>query len=144
MPVAAKQPERYAALAEKLQPGRTNNDKLTYKVRNGDNLWDIASKHKVSVEQIASWNQLDSGAPIKPGQQLVLWNSQKGSKDKTVRTVHYKVRSGDSLYRIAQKFSVSIADLRRWNNLTRNNHLQPGQNLKLYVDVTQLTRNGQG
>jgi membrane-bound lytic murein transglycosylase D len=144
VPVAVKQPERYAALAEKLQPGRTNDDKLTYKVRNGDNLWDIASKHKVSVEQIASWNQLDSGEPIKPGQQLVLWNSQKGSKDKTVRTVHYKVRSGDSLYRIAQKFSVSIADLRRWNNLTRNNHLQPGQNLKLYVDVTQLTRNGQG
>jgi membrane-bound lytic murein transglycosylase D len=144
VPVAAKQPERYAALSEKLQPGSTNTDKLTYKVRNGDNLWDIASKHKVSVRQIASWNQLNPDAPIKPGQELVLWNSQERGKDKTVRTVHYKVRSGDSLYLIAQKFSVSIADLRRWNKLSRNKHLQPGQSLKLYVDVTQLTRNGQG
>ena len=84
------------------------------------------------------------GAQYLPGQELVLRDSHEVSKDKTVRTVHYKVRSGDSLYLIAQKFSVSIADVRRWNNLTRNKHLQPGQNLKLYVDVTQLTRNGQG
>ena len=144
VPVAAKQPERYAALSEKLQPGRTSAGKQTYTVRNGDSLWEIASKHKVTVTQITRWNQLDSGALIKPGQELVLWDSQESRKDKTLRTVHYKVRSGDSLYLIAQKFSVSIADVRRWNNLTRNKHLQPGQNLKLYVDVTQLTRNGQG
>ena len=144
VPVAAKQPERYAALSERLQPGRANADKLTYKVRNGDSLWGIANKHKVTVRQITRWNRLDSGALIKPGQQLVIWESRKSGTDKTVRTVHYTVRSGDSLYRIAQKFSVSIADLRRWNNLSRNRHLQPGQNLKLYVDVTQLTRNGKG
>ncbi|MGD8873723.1 MAG: LysM peptidoglycan-binding domain-containing protein, partial [Gammaproteobacteria bacterium] len=144
VPVAAKQPESYAALSEKLQPGRSNADKLTYKVRNGDSLWGIASKHKVSVRQITRWNRLDSGALIRPGQQLVIWESHKNGTDKTVRTVHYTVRSGDSLYRIAQKFSVSIADLRRWNNLSRNEYLQPGQNLKLYVDVTRLTRNSQG
>jgi membrane-bound lytic murein transglycosylase D len=144
VPVAAKQPERYAALAEHLQPGRAAGDKLTtYRVRNGDSLWSIAKKHKVSVKQVTRWNRLDSGV-IKPGQQLVLRKSHDGGKDKTVRTVHYKVRSGDSLSRIAQKFSVSIADLRSWNNLPRNKHLQPGQNLKLYVDVTQLTRNDQG
>jgi membrane-bound lytic murein transglycosylase D len=144
VPVAAKEPERYAALSEKLQPGHTNTDKLTYKVRNGDSLWSIANKHKVTVKQITRWNSLDSDTVIKPGQQLVLRDSHEGSKDKTVRTVHYKVRSGDSLSRIAQKFSVSITDLRRWNNLSRNKRLQPGQNLKLYVDVTQLTYSGQG
>jgi membrane-bound lytic murein transglycosylase D len=144
VPVAAKQPERYAALSERLQPGHANASKLTYKVRNGDSLWGIASKHKVSVRQLTRWNRLDAGALIRPGQQLVIWESRKGGTDKTVRTVHYRVRSGDSLYRIAQKFNVSIADLRRWNNLSGNKYLQPGQNLKLYVDVTQLTRNGRG
>ncbi len=144
VPVAAKQPERYAALAGYLQPEQKAASKLTYRVRDGDSLWSIANRHKVSVKQVTRWNRLDSGALIKPGQQLVLWDSHEGGKDKTVRTVHYTVRSGDSLYRIAQKFSVSIADLRRWNNLSRKKHLQPGQNLKLYVDVTQLTRNAQG
>jgi len=54
------------------------------------------------------------------------------------------VRSGDSLYLISKKFNVSINDLRRWNNLTEGNHLQPGQNLKLHVDVTHLTGNSHG
>jgi len=144
VPVAAKQPGRYAALAEHLQPDHAAADKLTYQVRNGDSLWSIANKHKVSVKQVTRWNRLDSGALIRPGQQLVIWQNRKGGADKTVRTVHYTVRSGDSLYRIAQKFSVSISDLRRWNNLSKGKHLQPGQNLKLYVDVTQLTRNSQG
>jgi membrane-bound lytic murein transglycosylase D len=144
VPVAAKQPERYAALAEHLQPKHASADKLTYRVRNGDSLWSIANKHKVSVRQVTRWNRLDSGALIRPGQQLVIWQNRKGGANKTVRTVHYTVRSGDSLYRIAQKFSVSITELRRWNNLSRGKYLQPGQNLKLYVDVTQLTRNNQG
>ncbi len=144
VPVAAKQPERYAALANHLQPEHKSASKLTYRVRDGDSLWSIANKHKVSIKQVTRWNRLDSGALIRPGQQLVIWESNKGGNDKTVRTVHYKVRSGDSLSRIAQKFSVSITDLRNWNNLPRNKHLQPGQNLKLFVDVTRLSSNGQG
>ena len=117
---------------------------MTYRVRDGDSLWGIARKHNVTIKQLTRWNRLDSGARIRPGQQLVILDSAKSGKEKTVRTVHYTVRSGDSLSLIAQKFSVSIADLRRWNNLSRNKHLQPGQNLKLFVDVTQLTRSGQG
>jgi len=143
VPVAAKQPERYAALAEHLQPDHASASKVTYRVRNGDSLWSIANSHKVSVKQVTRWNRLDSGSLIRPGQQLVIWKNHNGGADKTVRTVHYKVRSGDSLYRIANKFSVSVTDLRRWNNLSKGKYLQPGQNLKLYVDVTQLTRNNQ-
>jgi len=143
VPVAAKQPERYAALAERLQPGHATADKVTYRVRDGDSLWSIARKHNVTTRQLTRWNRLDSGALIRPGQQLVILGS-RGGKDKTVRTVHYTVRNGDSLYRIAQKFSVSIADLRRWNSLSGNKYLQPGQNLKLYVDVTRLTHSRQG
>jgi membrane-bound lytic murein transglycosylase D len=61
-----------------------------------------------------------------------------------MRTVNYTVRNGDSLYRIAQKFSVSIADLRRWNNLSKGKYLQPGQHLKLHVDVTRLSASNHG
>ena len=61
-----------------------------------------------------------------------------------MRTVVYTVRSGDSLYRISKKFNVSINDLVRWNNLTKEGHLQPGQNLKLYVDVTRQSGQSHG
>jgi len=55
----------------------------------------------------------------------------------THQQVHYRVRKGDSLARIAQKFSVTIAKLRQWNSLKKGKYLQPGQRLTLYVDVTQ-------
>ena len=53
-----------------------------------------------------------------------------------MRNITYKVRSGDSLARIADKFNVRISDIERWNSLNRNKYLQPGQRLKLSVDVT--------
>ena len=45
----------------------------------------------------------------------------------------YRVRNGDSLYRIAGKFKVSVRDIIAWNALDPNKYLQPGQKLTLYV-----------
>jgi len=141
VPVAAKDPSRYAAASLGLQPGGDAASKLTYKVRDGDSLWKIAHNHKVSVSQVSKWNQLDAGALLRPGQQLVIWQNGKGAgSGKRLRPVIYTVRSGDSLYRISRKYNVSINELRRWNNLPEGKHLQPGQNLKLYVDVTHQTQ----
>jgi membrane-bound lytic murein transglycosylase D len=140
VPVAAQDASRYAALAKHLQPARASGNKVTHRVHPGDSLWKIARQYDVTVNQVTRWNRLDGGALIKPGQQLVIWKKGKTSASgKRVRTVNYTVRNGDSLYRIAKKFNVSINDLRRWNNLTKGKYLQPGQHLKLYVDVTQLS-----
>jgi len=142
VPVAAQDASRYAALAKHLQPAGTSGDKQTHKVRPGDNLWNIARQYDVTVNQVTRWNRLDDGALIKPGQQLVIWKNGKASASgKHVRKVNYTVRSGDSLYRISRKFNVTINDLRRWNDLSTGKPLQPGQQLKLYVDVTQLSPN---
>jgi membrane-bound lytic murein transglycosylase D len=50
--------------------------------------------------------------------------------------VKYKVRNGDSLARIADKFNVTVSQLQEWNQLQRQKYLQPGQVLTLFVDVT--------
>ncbi|GAB1257230.1 LysM peptidoglycan-binding domain-containing protein [Aurantivibrio plasticivorans] len=58
---------------------KTNNTKsplvrkVAYRVRNGDSLSRIASKFKVSVNDIASWNSLSKNKYIHPGQNLTLW-----------------------------------------------------------------------
>jgi len=140
VPVAAQDASRYAALAKHLQPAGAPHNKQTHKVRQGDSLWKIARQYDVTVNQVTRWNRLDGGALIKPGQQLVIWKNGKAS-GKRVRTVNYTVRNGDSLYLIAKKFNVSINDLRRWNNLSKGKYLQPGQHLKLHVDVTRLSAN---
>ena len=59
-----------------------------------------------------------------------------GIEQAIVRNITYKVRSGDSFARIADKFNVRISDIERWNRLSRKKYLQPGQKLKLTVDVT--------
>ena len=54
----------------------------------------------------------------------------------TTRKLRYTVRSGDSLYLIANRFRVSVAQLTRWNKIDKNKILRPGQKLTMYVDVT--------
>ena len=81
-----------------------------------------------------------------PGQQLVVWSKTRSRANThfveppsraTRQQLHYKVRKGDSLARIADKFSVTVEKLRRWNSLKKGKYLQPGQHLTLFVDVTE-------
>ncbi|MEH8017865.1 LysM peptidoglycan-binding domain-containing protein [Rheinheimera muenzenbergensis] len=119
---------------------QTTGNKLTYTVQQGDTLWDISREHKVSVEQLTKWNGIAQRAPLRPGQKLVIVE-QTTSDSRSVgisRTVTYKVRKGDSLARIAQRFSVSVSDIVKWNQIDTNNYLQPGQQLKLIVGLTQV------
>jgi membrane-bound lytic murein transglycosylase D len=45
----------------------------------------------------------------------------------------YKVKSGDYLSKIAQKYEVSVADLKRWNKgVIKHNKVNKGQKLKIY------------
>ena len=75
------------------------------------------------------------------GQTLVIWTKQPTSSTvhpgSLVRPVHYTVRKGDSLSRISSRFKVTVTDLRKWNSLPKGQYLQPGDRLKLYVDVTR-------
>ncbi|MGS0726496.1 LysM peptidoglycan-binding domain-containing protein, partial [Shewanella sp. 0m-11] len=115
--------------------------KVTYKVKSGDSLWKIAKQHSVKTAQLASWNSMAPKDPLQIGQKLVIWSgskSNKGSLSEVTRTVNYKVRNGDSLARIASKFNVSVNELVRWNSLEKTKYIQPGQMLKLYVDMTKV------
>jgi membrane-bound lytic murein transglycosylase D len=114
-------------------------------VLSGDSLWSIARSYDVSVFQLASWNGLASGGLIRPGDELVIWTSTPSEDEResqlveltsALKTVNYLVQEGDSLYTIAQRYKVSLEDLRRWNNMEGESRLYPGQAMTLYVDAT--------
>ncbi|WP_440876866.1 LysM peptidoglycan-binding domain-containing protein [Thalassotalea sp. PLHSN55] len=147
IPVATQALDSYIFSQEqriaKKQSQSYNGTKLTHKVKSGDTLWDIGQAYKVSSKSIAKWNGMAPRDTLKVGQNLVIWQAKKSgaaanasSKQAIMRNITYKVRRGDSFARIADKFNVSIKDIERWNGLSSRKYLQPGQMLKLSVDVT--------
>ena len=148
IPSASQNSDTYALSAskrlERKQEKKRAGNKLRYTVRRGDTFWDIAREHRVSVRQVAAWNGMAPGDPLIPGKELVIWSkttqptlaSAEGTRGKAmVRKVGYRVRKGDSLARIANRFSVNVQDIASWNDLNTSRYLQPGQSLVLYVDI---------
>lgn len=98
-----------------------------YTVKKGDTLWDIANKYDTSVNEIKSLNNLKSNI-LQVGQALKI--SSKKNSNVSSNYIEYNVVKGDNLYTIANKFDVTISDIKSINNLSTN-ILQIGQVLKI-------------
>ncbi|WP_158968553.1 LysM peptidoglycan-binding domain-containing protein [Paraglaciecola sp. L3A3] len=144
IPVALKSLDAYTLSQEqrlaKVQSAKSGSSKLTHKVKSGDTFWDLSRKYKVNLRSLAKWNGMAPTDPLRPGKELVIWqkeSSTTANQDSIMRTLTYTVRNGDSLARIASKFKVKVKDLEKWNQSKLKKYLQPGQKLKIYVDVTR-------
>jgi membrane-bound lytic murein transglycosylase D len=152
VPIAGKKLKTYSLSEQQrlssIKSTPRSGKKISVKVKKGDSFWDLAQKYKVSVRQVAKWNGLAPRDQLKIGQKLVIWATKPTSMRqtllgnphlrniKTIRTINYKIRSGDSLARIADKFNVRVSNLRKWNKKTTSKkYIQPGQKLRLYIDV---------
>jgi membrane-bound lytic murein transglycosylase D len=145
VPVPSQAPDSYQLSAGQRLENKKNRTRSGYKtehiVGGGDTFWDLSRHYKVSVRKLASWNGMAPGDTLRVGQKLVIWTKLPSSDSvlpgQLVRPVYYTVRKGDSLSRISSRFKVTVDDLRDWNNLPGRGYLKPGQQLKLYVDVTR-------
>jgi membrane-bound lytic murein transglycosylase D len=89
-------------------------------VRAGESLTDIARNYHSDAEQIAQANQI-SGASLTEGQELVVPQAAAAAALSVSRVAQtYKVRHGESLVSVADRFGVTTAQLRAWNHLTGN------------------------
>ena len=149
IPTATRNLEAYTQTAD-ARLARTQNkargsNKTTHRVRSGDSLWGIARRYGVSTRSLAKWNGMAPGDTLAVGRDLVVWTSSARVQPALAvspaagkeRKIRYTVRKGDSLYRIAQRFRVTVAQIRSWNTLDGSKYLQPGQKLVVYVDVTR-------
>lgn len=120
--------------------------KTTYRVVSGDNLGKIARQYNVRVSQLKQWNGLRSN-DLKIGQRLTIYRTQPNtsstktasntvvkpsntaSSSSDVKT--YKVKAGDSLWSISNKFpGVSIQNIKDWNGIS-GTKLNVGTTLKV-------------
>ncbi|MGF1688244.1 LysM peptidoglycan-binding domain-containing protein [Photobacterium japonica] len=138
IPVAMKEGDTIAMrLESKTQRSHGSGYRTDYIVKGGDSLWSIARNQKVAIDALAKWNGLSKKSTLRVGQKLTLWKDSASGG--VIRTVYYKVRSGDNLSSIAQRYKVKVSDLVKWNQISGKKYLKPGQQLKLYVDVTKVS-----
>ncbi|OUZ14572.1 muramidase family protein [Enterococcus cecorum] len=128
----------------------------SYTVKSGDSLWSIANKHGLSVAQLKSMNGLSSDM-IYPGQKLMVTGGTTTSSTTNTATTKpapsqvsnqtvtvgssaqtYTVVAGDSVWKIANKFGISMDTLRSLNNIKKD-FIYPGQVLKVQASTTSST-----
>ena len=113
---------------------------IRYKIRKGDNLGKIANKHGIKVSQLKSENSIGRNNVIHTGQYLSITAKTKyvqssngvkiKSKKKTPinpKAKTYTVKGGDAVSTIANKFHISIKNLKKWNHIGSRNIIKTGQ-----------------
>lgn len=149
IPVASKNKDYYSYSADQrlvsIQKNRTggkNTRQVFHRVKSGESLWTIARRYDVSVSKLAHWNSLGHKETLKINKKLSVWIDNKipkkthtGQREKMTKKVGYKVRSGDSLARIADRFNLGIDEITTWNSISADKYIQPGQKLTLYIDI---------
>ncbi len=127
-----------------------SNKTIEYVVVKGDNLKSIATKFKVSVDDLKQWNELVD-ANVLVGKKLVINKSDDTENEESAVAVapvsvkkdiiasstkkaaanYHSVRKGDSLFSIAKKYpGITINDIKKWNGI-KDNNLRPGMKLKI-------------
>ena len=135
-----------SARMSKIQNTRRKGDKQIHVVRPGQSLWSISRRYGVSSNALARWNGMAPIDTLSVGKKLTVWTNKKpqgqslasvvnNGPNRGLHALRYTIRKGDSLYRIANKFNIRVSDIRRWNKIGK--YLQPGQRIKLYIDITQ-------
>ena len=104
-----------------------------YIVKSGDTLYSIANKYGMSVQELKDLNKLTSNT-LSIGQQLVVSEGNAGTLDT------YTVKAGDTLYSIANKYGLTVNELKQLNNLT-SDILSIGQVLNISNSNTSLPSN---
>ena len=130
--------------------------KSRYVVQNGDSLWSIAQATGVTVSDLVRLNPpLAAGETIKPNQSIRVSAKAEASKPPAVRAseknsaaaavavkqpsdiqsmIVHKVRRGDTLYGLARKYGVTVAQIKNWNRLNRDTLLL-NQKIKIHAQT---------
>lgn len=109
-----------------IHPSSGSVVQVTYRVRSGDTLSEIATQHGVALRDLARWNRLSSPYRLKVGQQLSIHASAESAPSRLT----YTVKKGNTLRSIADVFAVRYRDIMRWNDLSSST-LKVGQKLNI-------------
>lgn len=106
----------------------------TITVEKGDTLWKLSQVHNISVANIQAMNHLSSDT-IHPGDVLTIAQEKQQNQAK-----QYKVKKGDTLWKIANTHNISVSQLKEWNQL-HTDVIHPGSTLAVSATGNTNTSN---
>ena len=121
---------------QKLRIPTSSGKIVVYTVKKGETLWDIGNKFKVTPYEIAQINGIKKKNYIKEGQKLKIPSNGKGYTSKQSsdgKVIFYMVKRGDSLWKIARLFGVSLKNLLSWNTIADPKSIRAGDRIKIYL-----------
>lgn len=113
-----------------------NSKPVVHKVKKGENLSVIAAKYKVSEEQLKSWNPKNiQGSTVYAGTSLKIYTDGKKADTQSKSTkrsaTYYTIRKGDTLSSIANRFGVSVQEIKNRNKKLNEKKLSIGQKIRV-------------
>jgi membrane-bound lytic murein transglycosylase D len=102
-----------------------------HRVESGETLTSIAKKYRVTAASIAEANDLERNSGLTPGEKLIIPAARPVEETKS-HLVRYRVRKGDTLGGVADQFSVTSEDIRKWNGL-KTPRVSRGMILRIYT-----------
>ena len=124
-----------------------------YELKQGEKLEKVAQTFDIGVQRLKEVNGLTGRKRVRTGQMLLVpleGNGEQSNLDETYKSpdfqapaeehrVAYRVRTGDTLSSIARHHGISVAQLKKWNNL-RSNTLRVGQRLTIWREAEKPRR----
>ena len=121
--------ERFSAEIADIPPDKWVSWRR-HRVETGETLTSIGKKYHVTAAAIADANNLERNVALVSGEKLIIPAMQAQAEKR--RLVSYRVRRGETLTGIAEKFSVPASDVRKWNHM-KTNHVARGMMLRIYT-----------
>lgn len=138
--VPSKHAETLVARADTLREEDAYVKYCAFRLREGDTIKKLARKLGAKPETILAMNDLDADQRVRAGQSIYLpvraRELGKLLAHSDDASVFYAVRRGDTLYSIARRNGLSVAELRELNDLGRNTTLRVGQKLRVEAPRT--------
>ncbi|MGC1621013.1 MAG: transglycosylase SLT domain-containing protein [Candidatus Acidiferrum sp.] len=121
--------ERFSAEIADIPPDKWVSWRR-HRIEAGETLTSIAKKYHVTPAAISEANNMDRHDALDVGGKLII--PAAPSADSKRRLIRYRVRRGDTLAGVADRFSVPTEDLRKWNHMTTN-RVSRGMVLRIYT-----------
>ena len=130
---------RAAARVDGPEPRPRSNRPEIHVVRRGESIWSIAQRNNMDHRALLRLNGKKPTDKLMPGERLVLSATSLGTPNETgaVRSaasgasLTHRVSSGETLYSIARRYGVTVAQLANWNDLSLDRVLHVGQRLTI-------------